>query len=502
MYSLAEIWISYEPMKLFYELLGYLLLGMIILIGIDEYLSFRAEIKQFEADMVRNAIQDGSSISGMIAHTWKESGEQKAIELIKDAGKSGSMKIRWVWIDTLLNQEEIAETEKKQLEKLLLDENVSVKMADIKGDFLRYTYVPVDIGQQRKGALELSQPLFSLREYTSRMITRAFVITALLTIICGLILYFFIDRKIRVPLNTLMKQAKRIGEGDFRADLNSIGNDELAEMGRTMNDMCSRLVIAKEKIKFEYDARLKTLDQLRHTERLSSFGLISAGIAHEIGTPLNVVDGRAKMIICEDLTPEDIKECAVIIKNQAERMTLIVRQLLDFTRSPKKHIANENIALLIKQVFQLLHPLASKQFVSFSLSRAEDAEVILSIDGAQIQQVLVNLLMNSIQAMPDGGKVYVTLSNEMYPIPQADGNDLHKFIKIRIVDEGEGICNEDLDHIFTPFFTTKTLGTGTGLGLSIAHGIVEEHGGWINVESTIHDGACFSVFLPMKELNK
>ena len=486
-------------MKLFYHLFGYIFVGMIALIGIDEYISFQAEIEQFEIDMISNAIQDGNSISGMIAHVWKESGEQKALDLINDASESGDLQIRWVWLDTLLGEFLFTHDEKKQFVKLALGEPLSLRFRNNSGDILRYTYIPVDIGQLRKGALELSQDLIPLSKYSSKMLTRAFTIAILLALICGLILYFFIDRKIRVPLNNLMKQAERIGDGDFSANSSVDGNDELAEMGHTMNDMCSRLIIANEKIKFEYDARLKTLDQLRHTERLSTFGLISADIAHEIGTPLNVVDGRAKMIINEGLSSEEIVSCATIIKNQAERMATIIRQLLDFTRRPRRHISLENITLHIKQVFQLLHPMASKQNVSLSLTKPDDTVVLLSVDGSQIQQVLTNLLMNSIQAMPDGGNVHVYLTNEMVTATQNADQRLQNWVKIRIIDEGEGIPPENLEHLFTPFFTTKKIGTGTGLGLSIAHGIVEEHGGWVDVESSVQNGACFSIYLPMKE---
>lgn len=486
-------------MKLFYRLFGYLLVGIIVLIAVDEYLSFQVEIAQYEADMVTNAIQDGKSLSGLIAHVWRESGEGKAIELINDASESGGIDIRWVWVDYLLDEFKIDLTDKDHLEKLNNGETVSLKMRNKNGVLLRYTYVPVDIGQARKGALELSLSLFSLREYSSKMLSRAFIVTALLALISGLILYVFIDKNIRVPLNRLAKQAKRIGEGDFSADLATHGNDELADLAKTMNDMCSRLIITKEKIKFEYDARLKTLDQLRHTERLSTFGLITADIAHEIGTPLNVVDGRAKMIINEDLNADEIKGCATIIRSQAERMTIIIRQLLDFTRRPRQQVSPENITFLVKQILQLLEPMASKQHVSFSLKMEEDAVVQINVDGSQIQQVLINLLMNSIQAMPDGGKIFISLTNEMLSAVQSPDKELQKFMKIRIVDEGEGICQENIEHLFTPFFTTKTIGSGTGLGLSIAHGIIEEHGGWIDVESSIQNGACFSVFLPTRE---
>lgn len=483
-------------MKLFYHLYGYLLLGMIALIGVDEYLNFQAEIEQYESDMIINAIQNGTSISGMISHVWQESGEKQALELIEDATESGTMHIRWVWLHDLSEKLRESPEAQLQLDRVLHGESVSFKLQENDGSFLRYTYVPVDIGESRKGALELSQSLVSFTAFSKKMLARACTITALLALICGLILYYFIDRKIRIPLNHLMAQAKRIGRGDLTANSDSGGNDELTEMAETMNDMCSRLRIAKEKINFEYDARLKTLEQLRHTERLSSFGVLSAETAHELGTPLNVVDGRAKMIITENLPAEDVQECAAIIKGQAERMTVIIRQLLDFTRQPNPKKTTEDITVHIKQVFQLLQPMAAKQRVSFLMSKNEDAEVILTADFSQLQQVIVNLLMNAIQAMPDGGKVEVSLSNEIVAGTQGEQQIRKKYLIITIQDEGEGICKENFKHIFTPFFTTKTTGTGTGLGLSIAHGIVEENGGWIDTENTTPHGACFSIYLP------
>jgi signal transduction histidine kinase len=486
-------------MKLFYHLFGYLLLGMIALIGIDEYLSFQAEIEQYESDMITNAIQDGKSISGMISHTWIESGEAKALELLADASHAGAIHIRWVWLDDLHDNFSGNTGDKKQLKKALLGESVSFKLRADDGSSLRYTYVPVDVGTSKPGALELSQTLVSLKAFSQKMLGRALTITALLALTCGLILYFYINRKIRIPLNNLMAQAKRIGQGDLTVNNNIVGSDELAEMAETMNEMCSRLLIAKEKINFEYDARLKTLEQLRHTERLSSFGVLSAEIAHELGTPLNVVDGRAKMIIHENLPDTEVKACATIIKNQAERMTIIIRQLLDFTRQPKQKRSTDDISFHIKQVFQLLYPMAAKQRVSFSLKKDRDVEITLNADFSQLQQVLVNLIMNGIQAMPDGGKIDVTLSNELLSRSAGENRVKNKYLKIIIKDEGEGIEQKNLKHIFTPFFTTKTIGTGTGLGLSIAHGIVEENGGWIDIENNELSGACFTVFLPLQD---
>jgi len=489
-------------MKLFYHLYGCLLLGMIALIGIDEYLGFQAEVVQYEEDMVSNAVQLGKSLSGMVAHTWSESGKEKALELIDDAGRNGTITIRLVWPRLLLEASGLTATDRKKVEKMISGEIVSLKIRQPNNRQRCNTYVPIDLGQAKTGALELSQPMTPLKIFSRKMLVRASIITLLLALVSGLILYYFIDRKVRLPLNRLMAQARRIGQGDLRADATAPSNDELAQMSQTMNDMCSRLLIAHEKIKFEHNARLKTLEQLRFTERLSSFGVLSAEIAHELGTPLNVVDGRAKMILNEDLQKNEIEDCALIIRKQAERMTAIIRQLLDFTRRPKQHISSENLAFHVKQVFQLLYPMACKQHVSFHLHQEDDADVTFNADFSQLQQVLVNLLMNAIQAMPDGGKVHVNLANELLPTSSRESGIEQNYLKLRIEDEGVGIRAENLEHIFTPFFTTKTIGTGTGLGLSIADGIVKEHGGWIDIDRGTQKGACFTVYLPMKEQKK
>ena len=478
-------------MKLFYQLFGSLLVGMVLLIGVDEYLNYRLEVGQFKTDMITSGARSGRIMAGMIGHVWRESGEQKALSLIRDADLGVKMGIHWSWREQLRGL--LSPAQLNQIDATETGTSYSLEMTEHDGGRWLKTYVPVDTGEARMGLLVFSQELTPLENYSRRMLLNSIGIALLLIIVSGGILYLFFSRKIRRPLSILSAQARRIGEGDFQAERNVYGTDELAELGRTMNEMCARLLIAKEKIEFEYMARLKTIEQLRHTERLSSFGLIAAGIAHEVGTPLNVVDGRAKMIARDQLSEEEIVECAAIIQAQVERISTIVRQLLDFTRRPVQQIREINIGLLVRQVFQLLDPMANKQGVSFAMSRDQSTDGILRADTSQIQQVLVNLLLNSIQAMPGGGKVTVTLAEVNIEEKQESTSS---YMKICISDEGEGIHDENLEHIFTPFFTTKTVGTGTGLGLSIAHGIVEEHQGWIEVESNSLKGTSFSVFLP------
>ena len=216
---------------------------------------------------------------------------------------------------------------------------VHLKRLDGQGNAVLYTFMPLGNTRVGRGILQLRQSPAVMDNYTHTLLFRGILVTSFLGCIYGVILYVFMNRSICIPLRRLIDQVERIGSGDLCTTVAFKGNDELARLAQTLNEMCSRLLIAKEKIKFECDARLKTLEQLRHTERLSTFGLLSAGIAHEIGTPLNVVDGRAKMIIQEELSPEEIRECASIIQHQAERMTVIIRQLLDFTKRPKNQLA-------------------------------------------------------------------------------------------------------------------------------------------------------------------
>lgn len=485
-------------MKLFYQLFFSIFLCVVFLITADSFIRYQIEMEQYEADMIASAIQDGKSIAGMVAHIWKETEETEVLSLIHDASEAGGIDIKWVWLDSLPPETLVALKKEGDFDKLVAGNIISVKMPNKNGALHRFTYVPVAVDATRKGALELDQTLFFLEEYSKKMFLRAFVMAGVLVVVSGVIIYFIIDWKIRIPLNKLMQQVQRIGGGDFTANDEVGGEGEFAHMSEVMNDMCSRLLIAKEKIGFEHDARLKTLEQLRHTERLSTFGLLAAEIAHELGTPLNVVDGRAKMIMREELSAEETEECAAIIKTQAERMAVIIRQLLDFTRSPKQKSAQTNVGLLVKQIIQLLYPMGSKQNVFFELVNAEQCESTIYCDGAQIQQVLMNLLMNGVQAMPSGGKIYIKLTKYFATNSALDGDKQQEYLKIQIEDEGIGISEDNLAHIFTPFFTTKGLGTGTGLGLSIAHGMVEEHGGWIDVESEKQQGTAFTVYLPMK----
>jgi two-component system NtrC family sensor kinase len=299
------------------------------------------------------------------------------------------------------------------------------------------------------------------------------------------------------PLNQLVEITRKIGKGDFSERVFVRGRDELSSLANAMNQMCEQLAESREAVRKETEARIAALEQLRHTERLATLGRLSSGIAHELGTPLNVVSGRAKLIISEDLKKEDITECSRIIKEQAERMTKLIRQLLDFARRRTPQKSPVDLKNLSGQVLKMLKPAAEKQKVILELLKYDDIPLV-SIDQFQFQQVLINLVMNGIQAMPDGGHLKIELLMKYACHPTLSSGREKNYVAINIKDEGTGISEDNINRLFEPFFTTKNVGEGTGLGLSIAYGIVREHGGWIDVKSKVSEGSCFTIYIPLE----
>ena len=245
----------------------------------------------------------------------------------------------------------------------------------------------------------------------------------------------------------------------------------------------------------ETTARIATVEQLRHRDRLAIVGQISSGIAHEVGTPLNVIAGRARLISEPDATLAEAQQHAVAIREQSERVASTIRQLLDFARRRGPQREETQIGELARRVLGLLRPLAAKRSVELVLLSSRSAAVA-SVDSTQIEQALSNLVMNALQAIVQGGTVRVGVDLAPRSPPDDVSGHTSEYVRVTVEDDGTGIAPEHLPHIFEPFFTTQQAGEGTGLGLSITHEIIRDHGGWIEVRSEPWKGSRFTVFLP------
>jgi two-component system NtrC family sensor kinase len=485
-------------MKLTIKIMSLIFLGIIALLVVDGYISVKREISLFDNDMKQNAHLLGNTVKELTLDAWHESGRNRALELIKRVDKEENyMRIRWVWLGNSSGGPYMPRVARKKLAPVYHGQEISMKKIDDNGSGHRYTYIPVKISNKEFGALEISESLAELTSYIHKTILRSIILGILMALLGFVMLWVLGIKFVGRPLNRMMEFTRQIGKGDFSKRIDVRGRDELSNLANAMNQMCEQLAISREAVRKETEARISALEQLRHTERLATLGRLSSGIAHELGTPLNVVSGRAKLIIDENLKKEDIIECSKIIKEQVERMTKLIRQLLDFARrrAPQKSLVD--LKNLSAQVLQMLKPTAEKQNVMLELLKNEDIPLV-SIDPFQIQQVLINLAMNGIQAMPNGGHLKIRLHMIYACHPTLNSGMEQDFVAVYIKDEGEGISENNINHLFEPFFTTKNVGEGTGLGLSIAYGIIREHGGWIDVKSKVGEGTCFTIYIPLE----
>jgi signal transduction histidine kinase len=481
-------------MRLTLKISAAVLLSMALLFSLHSYFSIRHERAQLKERLSLEARQLGQSLRFMVTEIWRIGGEQAALAFVQRSNLvSGPIRVRWVWLDEQAPASQRPRLPASRLETLAQGEGVALLAESEAGRDYLFTYLPVPITSARRGALELSEPLDDLHGYVRQSLRRSGWML-LTTVVSGLLLMGFLGSLwINRPVRRLAAQAERIGAGDFSAAVDLPGKDELAGLAHSMDRMRSQLAEARQAQQAATDARIEALEKLRHTERLATLGRLAAGMAHELGTPLNVIAGRAKLIAGQDLPPEQSARSARIIGEQAERMTGILRQLLDFARRGEARKQAVELNGILQGIVELLAATARKQGVELHWQAAPEA-LTVQADPGQLQQVLLNLAMNGVQAMPEGGPLSLALERTGQN-GQADGAET--WCRIRVEDQGSGISAEDLPHIFDPFFTTKEVGQGTGLGLAIAYGIVQEHGGRIEVDSTPGRGSCFSVYLPL-----
>lgn len=236
------------------------------------------------------------------------------------------------------------------------------------------------------------------------------------------------------------------------------------------------------KLSETYEELQSSAKQLRRADRLSALGQLSAGLAHEIRNPLGSLKGSVQILERAELPAETRREFAQMANSEVARLEKLLTNFLDFARP---HLPQRTLiepALLLESVARLAAETAKMANVSIEL--APEPTNSIAVDAEQIRQVLLNLVLNAVQAMPNGG--HITLICR-----QTDGSLL-----LMVSDEGCGIPREDLDRIFDPFFTSRA--EGTGLGLSIAYQIVNRHGGQISAENNPGGGATFTLSLPVE----
>jgi len=476
-------------MRLSYKLSLGVGLSLAAALGVEAVSTVQRAVAEYETDLLSHTAQQAHALSISVAKLWLSFGDAGAIEVLGAANDvSPEVRAHWVNLRTLLSSTlELTDAEVGRLRQGL---PVARLVGLAAPERAAVAFSPVVIDRDVYGAVQVSQLAVRRSELIRWHAERALATAAALLVIAGVCGSLLGLRWVARPVQRLVDKAARLGKGDFGGDLELATRDEFELLGTALNDASRELGASRERLERETQARLAALDQVRRADRLAAVGRIAAGLAHELGTPIHVLSERAKMARQGEVEPEDLPRTLDIIIEQAARIASTIRQVLDLARIEAPKRSRVNLRLLVDSTRELLAPLAHKKSIELVVDAPERAPA--ELDAGQIRQVLMNLVMNAIHAMPGPGQIWLRLrSTPGEPAAEGAGSWV-----IEVEDQGVGIALENLGRVFEPFFTTKAVGEGTGLGLSIAAGIVHEHGGSISVDSVLGKGSKFQVRLP------
>ncbi len=368
---------------------------------------------------------------------------------------------------------------------------------------------------------------------SQRVILLSIILDAVILVVFG---SFLLSRVLVKPLRGLVQLTQKISEGDFNETIEVSSTNEIGQLIASFNRMIERLKANREELE-DYVRSLEVAnkqlkqaqEELIRTEKLASIGRFAAGVAHEVGNPLGAILGYTSMLEKGQIEPGESKDYLQRIEKEIQRINRIVRELLDFSRPSRGEIRQVEVNKLLENTLSLLSYQKSFRNIETQLNLHPDLPRVMG-DESQLSQVFLNMMLNAVDAMPEGG--VLRIQTEPYVVEDVFGDQFQRYFaprrrgdpvesdyfrlrkpdplsailakfskgdrlaKIRISDTGTGIRKEDLEKIFDPFFTTKPPDKGTGLGLSICLRIVESAGGVIRVESEAGQGSTFEIYLP------
>jgi two-component system, NtrC family, sensor kinase len=326
------------------------------------------------------------------------------------------------------------------------------------------------------------------------------VVAVILLVVVGSTSVYFVSSTILKPVRNLMKATREVSSGNLAHEIAVPRNDEIGELAQSFNSMTHSLQRAQKEnrdwaLTLEERVREKTAElqrinqQIMQIEKMASLGKLAATVAHELNNPLEgiltyskLIGRRLRKIEQKSTEVQQTIEDIELIQRETERCGNIVKNLLLFSKKQVAEFALVPVCGIIEKSQQLVRHHFQISNVRFEAVLPPE-DVSIFCDENQIEQALVALFVNAVEAMPDGGKLTVEVQRE--PI----GGD----VVILVKDTGVGIAPEDLPNIFEPFFTTKKSGQGVGLGLSVVYGILERHGGRLSVDSVVGQGTTFSL---------
>ncbi|SMC18849.1 Signal transduction histidine kinase [Desulfacinum hydrothermale DSM 13146] len=319
---------------------------------------------------------------------------------------------------------------------------------------------------------------------------RALLLFAVLSgvgMIAAIGLGYFLEWKIMLPIYRLSHAAVEVSKGNLNPKLGFMAGGEIGILQKTFMDMLQAI---RER---EWRQREETETKLLMAQRLASVGRLAAGVAHEVNNPLTGVLTFAHMLLRREDLGEDVREQLKVIVDATERVRRIVRGLLDFSRQTRLKTQPTDINAMVRQTLPLVANQALIKGIALEFREGANLPKV-SVDAEQLKSVLLNLVINALDATDPGGSI--TVKSRLALSATKEG-DSRRGVEIAVEDTGCGVPPEDLEKVFEPFFTTKEVGKGTGLGLAVAYGIVARHGGMMRVRSELGQGTEFTIWLPL-----
>ncbi len=380
---------------------------------------------------------------------------------------------------------------------ILADDQTAITQdIELYGRDYQIVVAPLIIRQQDMGILSVVLPsnyIVSTMATSRNIFSIIFALGTVATIVVG----YTLAQSIAKPILRLRNISQAVASGDLNQSTGLKGSDEIGELASAFDTMTHHLrertaeaarlyteTVKRNEELADANARLQSAQaQLVQSEKLASVGQLTAGIVHDVKNPLAVIKGLAEELQEDVGLDPSTRDQLKTIRQSATRASTIVGDLLKFARQSKPEMGIRDIRETVEASMRLTEYLVRKAGVDSQLDLPKKS-VMMTFDATQIEQVLINLITNAVQAMPDGGKLRVSLG------------EAEEAVAIAVQDSGIGIPRENLSRIFDPFFTTKPEGQGTGLGLSLSYGIVSRHGGRIEVDSKMGKGTTFTLLLP------
>jgi signal transduction histidine kinase len=480
-------------MRLALKLIFATVVGILAVFAIFGVLRARREMALFDSDMRKDHRLIGATLGLCVANTWNTSGQEHALDLVarSDADRP-DLRIGWVFPDgrqssraPVISSASVGATSQVSHEAIALSEDPSVR-------FL-VTRIPVSTNNEVLGAIEIAENLRTRDAYIRSSSFNSLAATSVMVMVAAIVVLVMGVWMVGRPLQLVAEKARRIGAGDFSGTLALRQKDEIGQLAAEVDAMCARILEAQARTKAATASQLQAQEQLRHADRLITVGQLAAGVAHELGTPLNVIGGRIKLMRRSGQEASQIEAYLADIADQVDHMTTIIRQLVNFARRREPNVVRTDLRPIASAVIRMLEPLAKKRGVQLAVTTTQP--LLACIDRTQTEQVLSNLVINAIHATTEGGHVSISYGRCHATTTDDTAHSVDE-IYLRVTDDGRGMDEATLTRVFEPFFTTKDVGEGTGLGLSVAHGIVRDHGGRIEVRSAPQRGSTFTVFFP------